>query len=264
MTQLEQVVANSTRLSDRTKTIYLRAVQMFVEFAGNDWTGYSVERWRNELAQTRQPQTVNGYLAAIRYASRRLAELGGDPSLDFARYAETLKTGDIDTRRAVTKEQGAAIIAACDQTTPRGIRDRAICVLGFRTGLRRAGIAGIRFRDLNGNQLIVTLKGGRRHSIYLDQETMAALDAWRSWLAENAGITSGYLFRSVGREQLDGSVYIGNRITTDGIYKAVQKTRQRRWRSRISPSPLPSHLRHVVPRSGCARMADCTRHRSQD
>ena len=147
--ELEQVIEGSPRLSARTKKNYLRAVRSFIAFAGADWSGIQVENWRNKLLmEGRKPQTVNLYLAGVRFASRRRAERNQNPMLDFARYAETLRPTEPEPRRALTYEEGAAFIAACEGERPIDLRDMAIAIVGFRTGLRRAGICGIHFEDI--------------------------------------------------------------------------------------------------------------------
>ena len=105
--ELELVIEGSPKLSPRSKTNYLRAVRSFTRFAGSDWNGIQVEHWRNQLLmEGLKPQTVNLYLAGLRYASRRRAERRQDPTLDFARYAETLKPDEPAARRALTFDEG--------------------------------------------------------------------------------------------------------------------------------------------------------------
>lgn len=226
MTELEEIIQSSPRLSPRTKRNYTRAVRRFVAFAGAgeaNWTGIATEHWRNQLlAQGLKPQTVNLYLSGLRYASRRRAERRQNPLLDFARYAETLRPEEPKPRRALTLIEGHRFISACEGDAPRDLRDTAIAVLGFRTGLRRAGICGIRFEDIKGGTVDVTLKGGKRHTIPIDDETGPALNDWMRWLRKQ-GIKSGPVFRSLPR----GDNGVGGGLTTDGLYKAMKRRAKR-------------------------------------
>jgi integrase len=224
MTELELVIENSPRLRPTTKRNYLRAVRRFLDFAGThprNWSGANVENWRDSISRGLKPQTVNAYLAALRYASRRLAQRHQNPQLDFAGYAEMLQADQAKTPRVLTHEEGAALVTACEGEKPNDLRDNAIAILGLRTGLRREGICGIHFNDFNGNSVQVTLKGGRRHWIVLDEEVVGAIGSWAKWLYEQ-GIRGGRVFRSVSKPQLDGTVTVRESLSTDGLYHAMK------------------------------------------
>lgn len=225
MTELELVIQNSPRLSARTKVLYTKAVKAFLVFAGKDpggWTGIKMEDWRNSLSQTRKPQTVNGYLAALRYASKRLAQRHQNPQLDFAAYAEMMPRGERRKPRVLTLEEGRRFLASCGGS-PRDLRDRAAIMLGLRTGLRRAGICGIRFEDFIGDNVVtVTLKGGRRHNLTLDQDVMRAFNDWGGWLLSK-NIEDGFFFRSLSRTLLGGAVSVREKITPDGLYSSLKR-----------------------------------------
>jgi integrase/recombinase XerD len=226
MTELEYVIAHSPRLRPRTKTIYAKAVQSFLAYAGDHpstWTGIAVESWRDSLAASGlKPQTVNLYLTGLKYSSKRLAARHHNPVLDFAGYAEQLKAEPPKERRALSFEEGRALIDACRGPRPIDLRDLAITVLGLRTGMRRAGLCGIRFEDFADTRLTITLKGGKQHVLAIDDEVLVALTPWTDWL-EQQGVSDGYVFRSLSRPRLDGSVLVGGPLRPDGLYKALRK-----------------------------------------
>lgn len=230
MTELETVIENSPRLRQRTKLNYLRAVHLFLDYAGtnpSNWTGVAVENWRDSLSKQLKPQSVNVHMAALRYASRRLAQRHQNPQLDFAGYAEMLKAGQAKTPRVLTHEEGARLVDACRGTSPNDLRDHAIAVLGLRTGLRREGLCSITFKDFDDSGRVqVTLKGGRRHWILLDAEVMEALTPWVNWLLAN-GIKSGQIFRSVSKPMLDGTVKVRKELTPSGLYHAMKERADR-------------------------------------
>ena len=224
MTELEHVIENSPRLSQVTKKSYLRAVRRFLRYAGEDpsnWTGANVEDWRDSLAHGRKPQTVNAYLAALRYASRRLAHRHQNPQLDFAGYAEMLKASQSKTPRVLTHDEGRALVLACAGERPIDRRDTAIVILGLRTGLRREGMCRITFHDFQGNRVEVILKGGRKHWILLDDEVMDALSLWAKTL-HDLGIRGGNVFRSLSKPHIDGTVRVGRSLSPDGLYRAIK------------------------------------------
>lgn len=226
MTTLETVVTGSEKLSARTRELYLAGIREFLEFAGDDsknWTADRVGKWRDKLVKGgQQPQTVNIKLNGLRYASRRLAEKGQNPALDFARFAQMLKPGKAKERKPLTIEQAKALVAACEGEKHIDVRDKAICILGLRTGLRRAAMCELMLSDLKGNTLRAVMKGGDTLKLHLDEETLAALHVWISVL-KSAGIKSGPIFRALSRPQLDGSVSIKTaNLSTDGLYRAMK------------------------------------------
>ena len=59
------------------------------------------------------------------------------------------------------------IIAACDDTTQIGARDRAIVLLLARLGLRASDVAGLKFSDVNWEQGTITVLGKTRREARL-------------------------------------------------------------------------------------------------
>jgi integrase len=240
-TELENVVINSQKLSPRTRSLYLAGVREFLEYAGSqrrNWTGENVENWRDKLKKTgMKPQSINVKLNALRFASRRIADRAGDPKLDFAHFAELLKPSPPKRPHPLTVEQARALVMACAGDKPIDIRDKAIAVLGLRTGLRRAGMCDLKIEDLKGRRLHARIKGGRDIDIVLDDETLTALREWLSVL-RSAGENSGPLFRSVSRSALDGTTNIGERLTTDGLYRALK--------ARAKLAGIPNFYPHVL------------------
>lgn len=235
---LEAVVDSSMRLRDETKRYYKTAIRSFVQVAGDDparWSGAAVEAWRDRLLEGGQGAGgINGYMYALRFASRRFHHLGHGP--DFAAGAETLPVGGEKTRRALTEDEAVALIETCRRGRPPDLRDRAILTLGIRTGLRVDGMARLNRSDLaHDGQLTVQLKGGRRHTMPpLDGETLEALDVWLGWLA-GQGVEGGRIFRALGRELVDGRHKIRRSITKGGI-RAIVKRRA-----------AEANLRHIHP-----------------
>lgn len=242
MTILEQVIRQSTRLSDRTKDVYLKAVESFVAYAGLNpalWTGAVVERWRDGLRYGRKAQTVNLYLAGLRFATKRLAELQRNPSLDFARVAETLKADAETVRQPLSVDQARAILATCSGDSPRDLRDRALLVLGFRTGLRRFSLAAIQLENIDAKAIRqVPNKGGGTLDIFLDEEMRAAVRPWIGWLKRH-GVASGALFRRLSREGLGGAVSLmGVGLSENGVYEVIRKRAEQAGIQHVYPHLL--------------------------
>lgn len=196
---LERAVQEGQR-RPATKETYLSGVRSFLAHAGprqEAWTGAAVEAWRRALGRKGvKAHTANHYLKGVKYASRRLQYLGWGP--DFAAGAEGLSAPPVHSRAPVSVETARRIIGTCGDD-PAGRRDRAILTLGFLTGLRRAGIAGLLLENVSGGSLRVVLKGGREHVIQaVGEEVQAALGAWIAWLRLQ-GVKSGPVFRRLMR-----------------------------------------------------------------
>lgn len=251
--------------SPQTQRSYLCAVRDFLVYAGDDpqnWTYAIAEDWRDKLLERgleRDPiadkgkhkchklqrQSVQVYLKGLKFASRKYAERHStrdNPIDDFAARVEVpnlkedVSEGETERtkrkRRAIQESAAAAMLATCDES-PVGVRDRAILVLGFRTGMRRAGMAGIKLGDfgidrVTGEPIVwITLKGGRRHDVPLDARCVAALDAWRAVLNKTSG-PLWYAFTRDGRVTTDP-------LTAEGIYEAVQKHAKLAGVPKVSP-----------------------------
>lgn len=243
-TDLELVVSRAQNLRPRTKTIYLDAVRSFLAHAGRDpagWTGLAVESWRDAMREGAQAQTVNLKMAGLKFASKRRAKLAQNPLLDFADAADKLVVERKKKRLALTVEEVGAMIDTCAGGRPIDLRDRAIIVLGVRTGMRREGMAGLTLEDVQLPLVAYTKKGGQRETITVDAECVEALGAWLVVLRDRS-IASGKLFRSVGRERLDGTVKVGSGLSINAIAK-ILKARARK--AGVARSISPHILRHT-------------------
>lgn len=73
------------------------------------------------------------------------------------------------------------LVDQCDPTTRTGLRDRALIVLLYRTGLRCAEALDLKPSDINYTHATVTVlsgKGGKRRVVGIDRK---ALDEIREW-----------------------------------------------------------------------------------
>ena len=229
--RLVQIVQQSPRLGDLTKRRYARVADEFVAFAGEDpgrWTGEVAQAYYNMLLARMQPQSANAQLHALRYVSRRLAQLANNALLDFAQYVEAAAAGEAAPRRSLTREEIVRLLHTCGGHTPRDLRDYAIVTLGLKTGMRRSSMSGISFDDFgrdvaNGFTYVeIALKGrrGYHHRVPLSETITSALAPWTRWL-RTIGITSGAYFRGLAKPRIDGSVSVRGGLTHDGIYKAI-------------------------------------------
>lgn len=238
MTVLEQYVSEDDRLRPRTRREYLKAVRQFIRFAGRDpssWTYASMVSWRRALtARGLKPQTVNMYLAGVKRASLNYARMNQNPQLDFASMVETLRADPPQHREPLTEYEARLLVAACNGNGLRDYRDRAIIILGLRTGCRRSGIISANVEGLRGRDLDIILKGGRPHTMRnLDDATLGALSNW----LEVSNVRRGPIFRALSH---------AGTVTNRGLSAiAINKIVERRAQLAGLKHVHPHILRHT-------------------
>lgn len=171
----------------------------------------TVANYASSLAGAgRKVPTIARKMAAIRYYHRAA---GQDNPVDHGGVAAILK--GIRRRVGTAPKQKAAatvdiihrLLAHIPADTLQGVRDRAIILLGFAGAFRRSELVGIGLEDLTFTEqgLDVFLprsktdqEGNGATVAILNGKALRPADAVREWI-EAAGITSGKLFRQVGR-----------------------------------------------------------------
>lgn len=242
MSHLADLVERSEYLLGPTKTAYKHALERFERYAGGDPARYSaatVESFRDALrGHGLSPATVNKHVYALRWAGRRLAQLG--EGADFTAGAEALRNPPRLHRRALTVDEVRAVVAACAGDGPADLRDRALLVAGLRTGLRVSELCRVTFADVSAGVVRGLGKGARELAAVIDPEATAAIGAWGDWLAGHRVKRQGMaVFRSV-HEAMDG-YRIGerpiSRVAAHRIFSA---------RGAAAGVPLSAHLlRHT-------------------
>jgi integrase/recombinase XerD len=136
-----------------------------------------LEEKRNNSVATR-----NARLAAIRSFFHHVA--AADPaSFGVAQRVLTIPTkrAHIEVTHHLTGAEVDAIVAATDQTTPRGRRDRAFLLFLARTGARVSEATGVNANDLQLErgrpQVLLHGKGRRDRVVPMPQDLVRALTA---------------------------------------------------------------------------------------
>lgn len=239
MTALEVAIQKSRHIVPRTKELYLQHVRAFLVFAGSakaNWTTEKAIEWRDSMRDRAiRPQSVNVALNALRFAAK-------NAQLNFVESIETLPVRVRASRaKALTTLEAMKLAKACRAGTGvpnrvRGWRDLAIITLGLRTGMQRASICALQIDDYKprSGKLTFIKKGGDSHTIALDPETLSALERWIDWL-KTKGVTSGSMFRSLKRSHISDETPIGEKLTADGLYRALQQRAKAAGLADLSP-----------------------------
>ena len=221
-----------------------------------------------------RPSTLGRRVAAIRYAYKLKAVRS--PTED-ERVRATLRgirrvQGTAPRQKtAATAERVLRMVAGLPSTL-KGVRDRAVLLLGFAGAFRRSELVGLDVSDVEetAEGLRVTIRRGKT-----DQEGKGAVlaiprgavacpvAALKAWLLA-AEITEGPVFRPVGK----GGGVAASRLTDRSIAEIVKSNARR---AGFSPSEFSGHsLRAGFLTSAAARganifkMMEVSRHRSVD
>jgi integrase len=185
-------------------------------------TAQTVAAYLTHLATERglKATSVDAHLTAIRAVHRGAGATTPDPLtarkvVVAAQRREAARDGRYGPRKAVPVMAAdlLAIVAACDDQTAAGLRDRAVVLLGFALLARRSELAALNLSDVElvpGEGVAVTIRSSKtdpsargvtRRIHYAANERVCpvrAVLAWTSFLAAQ-GITTGPLFTRIDR-----------------------------------------------------------------
>jgi len=205
-----------------------------------------------EKERENSPRSRNARLAAIRsffhYVALEEPALGAVAQRVLAIQSKRYSKKPVDF---LTRPEIEALLAAPDQSTWSGRRDRTLLLLAVQTGLRVSELTGLRCQDValgTGAHVRCTGKGRKTRCVPLRKEVAAAL---RHWLRERGGQPIDALFPSAHGRPLsrDGIEYLlAQRVRT-----AVEKCPSLKTK-RVSPhvlrhSTAMNLLQHGVDRS---------------
>lgn len=142
-------------------------------------------------------------------------------------------------------------MAAPDQTTWGGRRDRTLLLLALQTGLRVSELIRLHWQDVawgTGAHVRCTGKGRKTRCIPLRREAVAAL---RDWLREQDGQPCDAVFTNARRQSLsrDGIEYILSRHTVKARSKCPSLKAKRVSPHVLRHSTAMNLLQHGVDRS---------------
>lgn len=186
------------------------------------------------------PRSRNLRLAAIhsffKYVALHEPSQGALAQRVLAIPCKRHKTKPIDF---LARPEIEALLAAPDQRTWMGRRDRTLLLVAAQTGLRASELIGLRCQDVAfgpGAHVQCTGKGRKQRSTPLRKDAVAAL---RAWLRERDGQPADVLFPNARGQRLshDGLAYI--------LTKHVATARQQ-CASLVIKRVTPHVLRHSL------------------
>lgn len=236
------VIEQSEKLSESSKRVYRNAVGEWLDFTGENPSGWSLSQaqtWYKTLCARVAVKSANSRVAALKYASQRWAALSQRPDLDFAAALETKRDHSIKSIRSLSYDEAERLLDACSGRRPVDLRDYAAVTLGLRTGMRRMSLVGSRLDKMEpspqGVLIEVPIKGGVKHKVPLDETTIYGISPWLQYLKANS-IASGPMFRACDQTP----------IPAEGLgLEGLWKTLKRRAKKAEIPNFTPHVMRHT-------------------
>jgi len=180
-------------LKPHTVSCYVREARRLGEHAG--WippaqvTAEHVRAYIGDLASRVGPKTVHEAQLGLRRFFRFLmaeGEVDADPtaSVKLTKYRVT-------PQPTYCEREVRSLISSCDRSTPEGIRDRAMLITLYDTGVRAGELVSMAIPDWSARQVPVDGKGGVRFVPLGDASLLAIQSYVRRW-----AIRDGKLWRS--------------------------------------------------------------------
>lgn len=221
-----------------------------------------------------KPSSIGCRLAAVRYA-HKLA--GHEPPTNSEAVRATMRgirrtVGAARVRKAPVTADHARAMAAATPDTLRGLRDRALLLLGFAGAFRRSELVGLDVGDIQecdeGMRVHVrrskTDQEGQGATIAIVRgSTTCPVKAVKEWL-QAADVAKGPLFRAVAKGGHVGTARLSDRTVAEIVKRCA-------GRVGLDPAAYAGHsLRAGFLTSAAARgasvfkMMDVSRHKSVD
>lgn len=134
--------------------------------------------------------------------------------------------------RAITLGELMALVASCQDGTPRGARDAAMLAVAYSCGLRRQEIVSLDLQhyDAAAAVLRVTGKRNKTRTVPIQNGARAALEDW----IDARGSEAGPLFWHVRK----GGALVNRRLTTQAVYTVFADHARRAGVKEFSPHDM--------------------------
>jgi site-specific recombinase XerD len=182
-------LADERGLAAKTRGAHLDSARRFLEAAGrageaglpvSTLTASDVTAFLAGMARIQAPGTTQNTASMLRTLLTWLYAEGVIASPLAGTVPGAYRRRRIRMPALVTGAEAAALLAACDRTTARGLRDYAIVLILTRMGLRAREIASLTLEDVDWRSGIVVIsgKGGRRDQLPLPCDVAEAVIAY--------------------------------------------------------------------------------------
>lgn len=232
-TVLHQILGRAG-FSAVTKRNYERIIDRWIEFAGAEPTGWTLDKaqdfYDQLIAGGLSVPSVNVYMDSLRYVSKWYATKSG--GVDFAIVQRQRGTKGHTREREggpiLDEDEAKALLETCREPTHVNQRDLAMLVTMLETGMRRMSIRGMRIDGFKkGPAVTIPIKGPGGEETFdvpLSDTAHATLVSWIAQLRKN-DVSSDVVFRRLSpRVGSHGQrhVEIGDSLSLTGINEIIE------------------------------------------
>lgn len=189
---LHLVVKHAPDLAASSRDRYMRDLNAWIAFAGDspaNWTIPTAQRYYAHLLETMKPQSATRMYASLQYAAKWWANELHQPHLNFTLIRMAPSEG-AEERHELSPADAIKLLSTCDGSVA-GVRDFALMVVGFETGMRRMSLSdmAIERTEVYPGWASVKTKGSRsdRYRVVLSDTACAALAPWAVKLTAKRG-----------------------------------------------------------------------------
>jgi integrase len=229
--QLPEAVSGyiAAALADNSRRAYQGDIQDFLRWGGAvPSTPETLAAYIAARAEIHSPFTITRRVTGISRAhtSQGLPDPAKNDLVRVVLRGVRRTHGKPQRQAAPLLKQDLLSLLPLMRENTKGIRDRALLLLGFASALRRAELVALDYTDLQfvSEGLVVSLRKsktdqegeGRTIAVPMGRTSVCAVKAVQHWL-EHAQIRSGSIFRSVSKAGV-----IGDRLTAQSVSLVVK------------------------------------------
>lgn len=251
---LHSDLSRGTMVSNLSQIVRLmagRSPEAKVDVFGFKWQAidkFEFQAIINEMkARKYAPETIKTYMAAIRGVMAEAFELKliDAAQLERIRRVKRPKGARVSRGRSLSRKEAMKLLASCDVSDPKGLRDKAMIALLLGSGLRRNELANIEFSDYYREREVIFIrgKGDKERESELTENAIQALN---QWIDEVRGTAPGAMFVRIRKGgDLDpltktdsGGNEVANCLTSQAIYHILGEKRLELGLDKFSPHDL--------------------------
>lgn len=250
---------------ERTISDHIRRVNGLLPDLGPDPGQYDAALVRRVILQRLERSSrigVQGMTGSLRMYLRFLASTGACPT-SLINAIPTIPRWRLSTLpRYIVHDDVERVVASCDLTTPRGLRDRAILLLLARLALRAGDVANLCLRDIDWDRALIKVAGksNRMVALPLPQDVGDALLKYIEHGRPIVG-TDRVFIRSIAPFQPFSDPCAVGTVVRDALKRAGVKNEQLRGAHLLRHSAATHMLRSGAT---LAAVGAVLRHRSSE
>lgn len=157
-------------IGERRISAHLRMIEKLLPYLGDDPARYDATLVNRIILQNLENTSRVGaqqMCGSLRMYLRYLASTGRCSPALIGAIPRIPRWRLATLPRYILNDDVERVIASCDLTTPRGLRDRAILLLLARLALRAGDVANLRLQDIDWDRALISVAGKTNRMVAL-------------------------------------------------------------------------------------------------